>query len=252
MNESGKQNENPEEPRRGQGGPPRVPRPAFGWLLFAAIGLMLVLMLSGNWNQGAEEITITQFWSLVENRQIVKLTVKDSMLAGQRRTAQGDEPGETGRFVVKYPPGAIEQKLIEEEGTDFVEACSRLGLDLAETDFLARDDEEIAGLEDGQYLIRRAFVAEQLLASEMYQPEKVYLVDMETGTVFFNVLETRLPDEAVWADEGRRFRDKTLRPLRHEAYTEWYQQLEAKSTYVDHEENRRQDRLQAERARAGG
>jgi cell division protease FtsH len=113
MNESGNQNDPPEEPRRGQGGPPRVPRPAFGWLLFAAIGLMLVLMLSGNWNQGAEDISITQFWSLVDNHQIVKLTVKDSMLEGQRRAAQGDEPGETGRFIVKYPPGAIDQKLID-------------------------------------------------------------------------------------------------------------------------------------------
>ena len=72
MNDSGRQNETPEEPRRGQGGPPRVPRPAFGWLLFAAIGLMLVLMLSGNWKQGAEEITIDQFQSLVENQQIVQ------------------------------------------------------------------------------------------------------------------------------------------------------------------------------------
>jgi len=113
MTEPGKQNDDKGDPKRGPNGPVRVPRPAFGWLLFAAIGLMLLLLLSGNFNQRASEISISQFWNLVENGAVAELKVKDNMLEGRRRVGQGDGANEAERFVVKYPPGAIDQKFMD-------------------------------------------------------------------------------------------------------------------------------------------
>jgi cell division protease FtsH len=109
MTEPSDQNDRNKDPKA----PIRMPRPAFGWILIAAIGLMLVLLLSGNFNKAPAEISISQFWSLVEDGAIAHLKVKDSMLEGRRRVGQGAGPDENQRFLVKYPPGAIDQKFMD-------------------------------------------------------------------------------------------------------------------------------------------
>ena len=106
-------NEPKQDPKQDRpGGPVRMPKPAFGWLLFAGIGLMLVLLLSSSFGASAKEITISEFWNYAENGEIAKLVVKNDMLEGELRSGDGQAPGDKPRFVVKYPPNAIENQFM--------------------------------------------------------------------------------------------------------------------------------------------
>jgi len=142
------------------------------------------------------------------------------------------------------------EALMDEEGVGFTEACSRLGLDVAETGFLASDDEEVPGLEDGQGLIFRAFVADKWVKDEIIKPKDAYVIGLEKGIVLFHVLETRLPDEAMWAEKGPAFRKDFLRLSRNAGYQEWVQQLFFKAAIKDDYDDRRRAALDAGQATA--
>jgi len=111
-------------------------------------------------------------------------------------------------------------ELIETEQIGFVDACSRLGLDVNETEFLSPDDGAIPGLEKGRNLVYRASVASEWIADGM-PAEHARQLAMDEGSAFFNVLETKTPEAGTATESGRQLRDKMLRSHHWNAYQEW-------------------------------
>jgi hypothetical protein len=143
------------------------------------------------------------------------------------------------------------EKTKKDEGIGFVQACSRLGIDVTETDPLGMDDEEVPGLGDRGELVYQAAMAERSLA-DGHSPAEVYVVSLEKGTAFFNVLETLPPGARVWAEKGPQFTDQVLRSLRAEAYGEWFEELWTKAEIRDFNEQSRRAAQAAQQGQAGG
>ncbi len=113
MNDDQPQRNDP-NPKRGPGGPKRMPRPAMGWMLFMAFGLMLVILLSNGLNPRKQPLTIDEFWKRARNGQIAEIVVKENAIEGKQRATEGQSPLDSPNFIVKYPPGAIDQKLVDQ------------------------------------------------------------------------------------------------------------------------------------------
>ena len=93
----GNKPERPEPPR--PGGPNmRMPsRGIVSWMMFLALALLLVVMLTKSM-QPVDKITITDFEKLVQNKEIEKLTIRESVISGTRTRSERDEPTATLEF----------------------------------------------------------------------------------------------------------------------------------------------------------
>jgi cell division protease FtsH len=93
-------------PPRGPGGPLRMSRGIFGWVVFILFALMLVMLLMQRMDQ-RQVITINDFWRHVENDNIESLVVQNGLIKGtlKREAVKGE--GEPREFELKYPPDAI-------------------------------------------------------------------------------------------------------------------------------------------------
>ncbi|HUT58318.1 MAG TPA: ATP-dependent zinc metalloprotease FtsH [Phycisphaerae bacterium] len=96
----------PQPPQRDQQ-PPQMPnrfsRSLLGWVIFIALGLLLVTVLSRGFDD-RKPITTVQFWNYVENGQVTgKIVVRDDRIEGQidnRKVAQ--EKDKSAKFFVNY------------------------------------------------------------------------------------------------------------------------------------------------------
>lgn len=205
-------------------------------------------------------VAVKQGWCVLSPTQVVpdasaRQRPRDEVLRVARIEAARDRASKLAREVAI---GLFEQvkELMDEEGIGFLEACGRLGLEVTETGFLGRDDEELPGLENGRDLIGRASMGErvdELIAEGLVNTRDAYVRDLvDEGTVFFSVLETRAPDASVQAKKGPGFAGEVvLRSLQSEAYGEWLQALVAKAAIVDEQEEQRQAEQERLRTQEG-
>ncbi len=138
----------------------------------------------------------------------------------------------------------VEEVMTGEE-IGFLDACSKLHIGVTQAGPFDAQAEELPGLEDAARVIFRASKAEEMLADGFRQPKDVYLVLLEQGSVFFNVLDTQGPDAHARAEQGPPFTEQVLRSLRGESYAEWFQELEARAAVDDYAEALRQEALKA-------
>jgi len=122
------------------------------------------------------------------------------------------------------------------DGLSFLDACAQLGVSVTETGFLTADD-EIPGLEGGQDLVRWAAMGgrlEESVTEMARRPRDVYVRNLEEGTVFFDVVETRSPDAALRAERLPEFaHSKVLWVLQTQAYSEWLDALYGEASIID-------------------
>ena len=103
-----------------QQGPNRPPmgtkmpsRNAFSWLIFLAMAMLLVVMLTKKM-EPPETISITQFETLLKNHQVEKLTIKDNtIVVGTRKKTERDEANAVLDFQVQYPPQALDSRWLD-------------------------------------------------------------------------------------------------------------------------------------------
>ncbi len=100
------QEEKPED-KKIPGKPGNLPPMKFGrggmsWLIFLGLTLALVALLSKSYKKKTK-LTITQFYTYLDNRQIESLTVKDGSVVGKLRSMTGQKPGSSPDFEVQFP-----------------------------------------------------------------------------------------------------------------------------------------------------
>ncbi len=81
----------PQRPRGGgdgDGGPPKPPvrmsRGLFSWIVIVGLGLMFFVMLSQSMNK-VHKLSISEFWTHIENGDIAKVVVKENAITGEFR-----------------------------------------------------------------------------------------------------------------------------------------------------------------------
>ncbi len=103
-----------------KGTPPNLkmpPRGLMSWMLFLALALMLVVMLSKGVDN-AEEIDYVQFGIYLEAGEIESVKVRDDRITGRRRKTDAQAPDANLDFEVAYLPQAIDSALIEHLRTE--------------------------------------------------------------------------------------------------------------------------------------
>ena len=92
----------PREPRNG-GGPPKPPmrmsRGAFSWIIIIGLALMLMFMLNQSMG-GANTISITDFWTYLQNGQIKSVTIKDDRIEGEFTHPPKNAPATVKSFLL--------------------------------------------------------------------------------------------------------------------------------------------------------
>lgn len=98
----------PKEPRKagGDGLPPRPPtkmnRGAFSWVLIVGLALMLLFMLNRSMVSG-NEISITAFWTEVQNGNVATVTIRTDSLTGEFRQPPKEFTNNSRSFECPYP-----------------------------------------------------------------------------------------------------------------------------------------------------
>jgi len=109
-------NESPEKPGRGPTPPPQMPnrfhRSLFGWVIMIGLGLVLITLLTGGF-EDRREIPMTEFWTYLKNGQVTgKILVKDNRIEGENPKGTGGLKDKPLKFFVTYNP-AVERDLGE-------------------------------------------------------------------------------------------------------------------------------------------
>ncbi len=108
-----------DDPRPTPKGPPpgrvRVSRGMMSWVGFILIALMILALINDGL-KSPTKLSIGAFWREVEAGNVKEVVITDNSLKGVLKDRRTGQPvGATGseKFEVKYPPGAIQQDLID-------------------------------------------------------------------------------------------------------------------------------------------
>jgi len=88
--------------------PPRLPQPKYsrslmGWVIIIGLGLLLVMLLSGQFEGKRRHISMTEFWNYVDNGQIDgKIIVESKRIEGVITDNVPLKKGEPRKFYVDY------------------------------------------------------------------------------------------------------------------------------------------------------
>ncbi len=89
----------------GNGGPPRPPvrvsRGLFSWIIIVGLGLMFLFMLSQSMGK-PQKISISAFWTHIENGDIQKVVIKENLITGEFRQVPANAPADTKQFECEY------------------------------------------------------------------------------------------------------------------------------------------------------
>ncbi len=96
----------PQRPRgNDQGGPPRPPvrmsRGMFSWIILIGLGLMFLVMLRQGMSN-AHKISISEFWTHIQNGDIQRVVIKDNAISGEFYRAPANAPVDTKQFECEY------------------------------------------------------------------------------------------------------------------------------------------------------
>ncbi len=92
---------NQEDPQRDPS-PSRFSKTMLGWLVFIAVGVLLMSLLTRGFDQG-REISILDFWNFVENGQVTgKIIIKESRIEGENTKGPWLAKGQSSKFFVDY------------------------------------------------------------------------------------------------------------------------------------------------------
>jgi len=92
----------------------KMSRGVMSWVGFILIALMILGLISDGF-RSPKSLNIGEFWTEVESGNVKKVVITDNSLKGELRETRsgGNVSGGVDRFQVKYPPGAIQQELID-------------------------------------------------------------------------------------------------------------------------------------------
>ena len=108
MTESGPNKTTPPTDPKRPGPNVRVSRNLVSWLVLAGLAVLLVALLNSSLDP-PKSISISEFETLVANRQIKKINIKDDgFVEGERIAMEGDPVGTNPRFVVTFPREAVD------------------------------------------------------------------------------------------------------------------------------------------------
>jgi cell division protease FtsH len=82
-------------------------RGVVSWMVFLALAVLLVVMLTKNL-QPRDKISISQFETLVHNKEVKGVVIKDNVITGKRTPTDRDSPNATLEFEVLFPPQAMD------------------------------------------------------------------------------------------------------------------------------------------------
>ncbi|HRX83443.1 MAG TPA: ATP-dependent zinc metalloprotease FtsH [Phycisphaerae bacterium] len=106
---------NPNEPQRPSGPNMRMPsRGVVSWMMFLALAILLVVMLTNGMNN-AKPISISEFTTLMKNKDIEQLTIKGEKVIGVRKTTDRNEAREFEVFYGEVD-NETQQKWVEALG----------------------------------------------------------------------------------------------------------------------------------------
>ena len=89
----------------------KMSRGMMSWLLFVVLAIMLVVLLNHGM-EAREKISLSQFYTYIENGEVQSLTIRDRSIRGELRPAQGAPPNATRRFEVPVPPKLVDYEFI--------------------------------------------------------------------------------------------------------------------------------------------
>ena len=95
---------------------PNLKMPSRGivsWMVFLAVALMLVVFLT-NSIRHPEQITITQFWKLVENGDVERVVLREDSITGKRIKKNSDTNKTNLEFELMYQPQAMDSEFMRE------------------------------------------------------------------------------------------------------------------------------------------
>ncbi len=107
---NGKNPEKPTPQKAGDAGP-KMSRGMMSWLAFAVLAIMLVLLL----NQGIEDrqtITYDAFYRAVEAENVEKINVREQVIRGQFKEAQGEAAGTNRLFKVEVKKEIVDAEFL--------------------------------------------------------------------------------------------------------------------------------------------
>jgi len=108
MPEGDGQRPSQQDPQRPGGPNMKMPsRGVVSWMVFLALALLLVVMLTKG-IQSPEKITINEFETLVRDRAIESLVIRDDMITGKRKASDRHPVDAARDFEVLYLPQAMD------------------------------------------------------------------------------------------------------------------------------------------------
>ena len=112
----------PSDPKQPGGPNTRMSRNLISWFVLLGLAMLLVAVLSKHLTP-PKECSLTEFWKLVENKEITKLVIKeDGFLEGERVRAPDGPLSSPPGFTVIFPREAIDSEFVNRMITELPDA----------------------------------------------------------------------------------------------------------------------------------
>jgi cell division protease FtsH len=90
---------------------PKMSRGLMSWLVFVALAIMLVVMLSQGMNDRAD-ISLSEFYTLVANGDVEEIVIRDREILGKSKAIEGGSAGGTQDFKVLVLPSLVDGEFL--------------------------------------------------------------------------------------------------------------------------------------------
>ncbi len=97
---------------RPPGGPMRMSRGVFGWVVFILISLTLVMMVMQNYSE-RETLRYDEFVMQLKSDNVVSVVIKEDALVGELKTVRGQD--QSKQFEVELLPGRTDDSALRDE-----------------------------------------------------------------------------------------------------------------------------------------
>ena len=95
-------------------GPMKISRGALGWMVFISMALLLVMLMTRNYQRSVQIDDINQFYTHLENKQIQEVVVGDRSIRGKFRDYAGRSQTAPLNFELDFPPHMMDSDFMKE------------------------------------------------------------------------------------------------------------------------------------------
>ena len=100
-------------PEQGGPSPVRFFRGGIGWLVFLGLALLLLMLFNKSYDS-AQTMTISGFYTELENANVEEIVIGDNNIRGELKSLSGQPKGSTKEFKVDFPPDAMNFEFVQD------------------------------------------------------------------------------------------------------------------------------------------